>query len=321
MWELLIGIILVPVAFVVAYLFAIMRYVKPPEEWVVEINIPGKDTKKIKWEPGLHFLWVPIRPFMYVRSKVPVNKQKEVLRVGEEEGLGTSGKIELANASAAIVAQVVFRVIDPIAATYEIDDYRSAVINKIESLIRQLLGGKDLDEALKEDTKKNITDYIKDESNSNGIRSLMASWGVELDDVSIIDFVLDEETDRKRREILNAKKDADAEVLRAKGRKKARVAEAKGEAEAIRLMAEAERIRQALLGEGQGDYIKAIADKTGSSIEEVMAFIRSEQFFEAIKGSTIFSMSEGGGLNFPASFAAVFKAFSEGMKGKGGTTT
>jgi len=326
MLEMIIGLFFCFILFPLAVYFALaVHYVPAPFKWVIEINLPGKDatgkkrkgTEKKVWEPGLHLLKVPIRPFMFVKSRIITNNQTEVLRVGEVEGAGTSGVVEIKDTSVGVIVQIVFQVTDIIKATYDIADYRNAVINKIDSLIRQYLGGKTLDEALKHETKvEMITDVME------GAAAKMREWGVELKDVSIIDFIIDEETEKMRREILKASKEADAAELRADGSRRAKIKEAQGDAEATEIRAKAEKIRQALVGEGQGEYIKAIADKTGSSVEEVMAFIRSEQFFEAIKGSTIFSMSEGGGINFPAGFAAVFKAFSEGMKNaKGGGTT
>lgn len=314
---MLTGIISFLIGFGVVYLSLAFRHTPAPFEWVIEVNIPGQPTIKKRWEPGIHFLWIPIRPFMFVKSKMPMDRQTVIARVGQEEGEGTSGKIELEDASAAIIMQIIFKIIDPIKATYEIDNYRSAVINKVEALTRQFFGGKKLDEALKHETKADVIEKV-----TRDAAVLMAGWGVELIDVAIIDFVLDEETDKKRREILNATKDADAEAIRADGSRRAKIENAKGDGEAIKIRAQAEKFQQILLGEGEGGRISIIAREAGVSPQEVMAFIRSPEYFEALKGTTIYSFSEGGGLNFPAGMAAILNAFTQGMSsGKGGSTT
>jgi regulator of protease activity HflC (stomatin/prohibitin superfamily) len=329
MLETLFGIFLFLLCVIALYLVVAFRSVKKPYNWVIEINRHKVMTPKI-WKEGIHFLWFPVAPFMYVKNKVLMNDRPVKLTIGEIEGEGGETKVELTDCAVVVIAKVIYRVIDPIKATYAVEKFHESVVERIESLIRECLGGKKFDEANSGDTKKQIAETIRDHAD---LINLLTSWGIKLVDVSILDFVLTPEDEAKRRTKLAAEKDAEnaaitaegqknAAILTAEGKKKATILEAEGQREAGILMAEAEKARQILLGEGEGERIKVIAREAGVPVEHAIAFIRSPEYFKALEGTTIYSFSEGGNLNFPAGMAAFLKAFSEGMgKGKRSTTT
>lgn len=318
---------------VIVYVSLIFRYVPPPFKWVVEINIPGEKTKKIIWEDGIHFLWFPIKPFMFVRNKIATNNENIILMLGFDEGDGGKGKIELSNGKVAVQSQLVIRVADVLLATYAIDDYRGATISFVESIIRECLGGKNVDEAIKDDAKKLVKKNVEDDANEK-----LLEWGVELRLIDVIDFDLDPETDSKRREILFAQKDTEkakivadgiiataegqkqAEIKKAEGNKQSIILEGEGKRQAMILEAQAKKEADILDGTGQANKIKEIARTVGLEPIQVLAYLVSGNYFASLEKATIIATSEGGKLNTPVNIGAAIMGLSNAM-GKGGGTT
>ncbi len=67
------------------------------------------------------------------------------------------------------------RVVDPIKAYYEIEDYRRAIIYMVQTLLRALLGGMDLDEI---SSRARINNHLRDILNEAVDR-----WGIRVETV------------------------------------------------------------------------------------------------------------------------------------------
>lgn len=312
----IIGLFLCLFAVLLAYIAVCFRFVKKPFHWVIEKNFPpGSPTIFKVWKEGIHFLWFPIAPFMYVREKVPMNDYPIELKIGQAEGDGLPSKVELDDCAVEIVAQVVIRVIDPIKATYNVENLRRSVINKAESLIRQALGGEKFDNAVKENTKKEVIDKLSKES-----KEVFDNWGVKLVDASILDFVLEEKDADARREILAATKKKESNIITAEGQRQVTVLEAEGKKKAIILEAEGRKVADILEGTGQAGKIKEIANIAGIDPVQVMAYLVSGNYFASLEKATIIATSGDGKLNFPVDIAAAIMGLMKAM-GKGGSTT
>lgn len=327
------SVILFLLGLAIVYVSLVFRYVPPPFKWVIEINIPWQKTKKIEWDGGIHFLWFPVKPFMFVRNKIATNDENIILMLGFDEGDGGKGKIELSNGKVSVQAQLVIRVIDVISATYAIDDYRSATINFVESVIRECLGGKDVDDAIKEDAKKLVKTSVEEDT-----RIRLSGWGVKLILIDVIDFDLDAETDAKRREILFAQKDTQrakivadgviataegekqAAIKKAEGAKQSTILDGEGRKQATILAAEAKKEADILDGTGQGSKIKEIAKTVGLEPVQVIAYLVSGNYFASLEKATIIATSEGGKLNSPVDIGAAIIGLTSAM-GKRGSTT
>lgn len=285
-----------PLAILTIYLSTIIKIVRPPWKWVIEVS-GGKGI--LVWDSGIRFLWIPIPIFMRIANKLYCADQVIMLEIGKEEGYGSDKKIDFDDAAAGMLVQIIVRIVDAVKATYEIDDWKKASINRVESELRESMGGIELDEAMSKIFKETASVEIFEKA-----KTAIEKWGVKLNNpeekISIIDFDLDETTEKKRQEKLNAKKDAEAEIIRAEGTKKATILLAEG------------------IAEGEQRKIDIIASKLGIENDQVIIYLLTGKLIDAIHASTIIATSEGGTLNAPVNIAATMSAIQSAMP-QGGT--
>jgi len=296
------SILLAILGLVIIYLSLAIKYVNPPFRWVIEKNFPGKGTTKEIWDPGLRFLWFPIKPLMFVRNKLFCADKKILVTMGIDDGNpGDPSLVEFKDASAIVKIQLILKVFDPIMATYAVDNYEQASIDRAEATYRRTFAGMLLDEAMVNISERSriAQEAFKD------INRAIKKWGVVLTnpqkEVTILDFVLSDDLVKQRQLILNAEKEYQKSLKDAKAAKKVAILTAEGKAKATLLLREAE-------GKGEGDKIKLLMDQVGLSREEAVAYLLQLGMIDAVKGSTLIATSEGGDLNFPIKMAATMAA-------------
>ncbi len=333
-WLQILGVIF---GALIIYLTLAIRWVPKPFNWVIETNFPGGMHSYV-WEPGLHFLWIPIKPIMYVKNKVPVNTDQPFkVQMGSDQGLGDPDPVEFADDSAGVDFQVILRVPDgasAIKATYGIVDerdllsrqsttmsnpealqlapYQVASLNRVESFLRSHLGKTKIDEAMGDSERRTIQDNVRAE-----VTEKIAAWGVELVSISLTNFRLRPETLKIREQLLNSKKAAEAQAQAALGERQATITIAEGKKIAAITIAEGERDAARLAGLGEQERIVAVHG-AGLDPAHAAAYIIAREANQAIaKGnSTIIATSENGSMNLVATAAGIFK----GMMGGGNST-
>jgi len=140
--EMIAGITFVILGIISAYLLATIRIVPHQREWIVERF--GKYWKT--WEAGLHFL--PIPGIFKIRNRLYVGDEVIKLNIGKETGEGGRSKLDFSDDSAAVDITFIIRVGNSKNATYEVDDYRNATIEKVEAEARAVLGRSSIDDAV-----------------------------------------------------------------------------------------------------------------------------------------------------------------------------
>lgn len=163
-------------------------------------------------QPGITFLI----PFADRMRKV--NVQVVTLPVPTQEGITRD------NVSVKVDAVVYFKVVDPVRATIEVQDYMFAVGQVAQSSLRSIIGKSDLDDLLSDRERLH-------EGLALMIDSPAAGWGVHIDRVEIKDVQLPESLKR------SMSRQAEAERER-----RARVITADGEFQAAQQLANASRI-------------------------------------------------------------------------------
>ncbi|QHA05300.1 slipin family protein [Streptomyces broussonetiae] len=163
-------------------------------------------------QPGITFLI----PFADRMRKV--NVQIVTMPVPTQEGITKD------NVSVKVDAVVYFRVIDPVRAAIEVQDYVFAVGQVAQSSLRSIIGKSDLDDLLSDRERLH-------EGLALMIDSPAAGWGIHIDRVEIKDVQLPESLKR------SMSRQAEAERER-----RARVITADGEFQAAQQLANASRI-------------------------------------------------------------------------------
>jgi len=290
---------MISIGVITLYLSAIFRYIAAPNVGVVEFNFPKMETLVMRWSPGLHILWVPIKPLMYVKNIVNCAEDMEEVTMGvEDDNLGKADMVEFVDAESGVHIQLIFKVFDPILVTYAIDDYKNAAANRIEARLRRGFAGMKLEKAMSDVEKdSDLAKEIFQEINES-----ITKWGVRLvnpqGEISIINFILEQTLKDARNKILIAEKTKEGTII-----------ESRGKAESIRLVKEAE-------GSGEAQKVVNFSKATRVGNKVAMDYHLRTKMAESMKDSTVIATSGDGNVNLPTQFAASFFGVGEGYKKK-----
>ena len=148
--------------------------------------------------PGLTYL-VPV-----VDRMKKVNVQVVTLPVPAQEGITRD------NVTVRVDAVVYFRVVDPIQATVDVQDYAYAVAQVAQTSLRSIIGKSDLDDLLsnREELNRGLALMLD---------SPAAGWGVDIDRVEIKDVALPEALKRSMSRQAEAERERRARIITADG--------------------------------------------------------------------------------------------------------
>ena len=149
--------------------------------------------------PGLHVI-VPIRDRMQ-----KVNKQIVAMAVPAQEGITRD------NVSVRVDAVVYFRVVDPIKAVVNVQNYMFAVSQQAQTSLRSIIGQSEMDQLLAEREVVNrelrrVIDKLTDEP-----------WGILVERVEIKDVSLPEQMKRSMSRQAEAERERRARIITADG--------------------------------------------------------------------------------------------------------
>ncbi len=163
----------------------------------------------------------------FIDSLIAVDMREQVINVEPQKVITKD------NVGVVVDAVIYYKVIDPVKAEFEIQNFAYAATTLAQTNLRNLIGDKTLDESLTaRDTINNSLRLILDEATN--------AWGVKVSKVELqkIDPPADI-TDAMSRQ-MKAERDKRAAVLEAEGVKQAAILKAEGDAQAQLLRADAE---------------------------------------------------------------------------------
>ncbi len=249
-------LLIVIVIVLVAVLAAGVKIVRPYQRGLVERLGKYKATE----EPGLRLI-VP-----FVESMQLVDMREQVVDVPPQEVITSD------NVVVSVDAVVYYEATDPQRLVYNVADFFTAITKLAQTNLRNLIGDLELDRALtsRDTINTQLREVLDDATDKWGVRVVRVE--IQRIDpppevVSAMHAQMRAERDRRAtvtesqgyREAAIARADGEQQsaVLAAEGRKRAAILDAEGDAQAIELRARADKLRLAMLGEGEGDAARA----------------------------------------------------------------
>lgn len=247
---------LVLIFLVAIAIFKGVRIVPQGEEWVVERL--GKFAGIIT--PGLHV----INP---VLSKVSykVTTKDIILEIPQQEVITSDNAVILANAVAFIKVSNIER------AVYGIENFREAMRNMVQTNLRSIIGGMELNHAL------TSRDRIKSELKS-AIADEALDWGLTVKSVEIQDIKPSMNMQDAMERQAAAERERVAVVTEAEGAKQALILNAEARLEAARKDAEAQMVG----AKASAESIRFITEAAKGN-DDSATFLLGDRYIQALQ--------------------------------------
>ncbi len=233
-----------------------IRIVPQGEEWVVERL--GKFAGVLS--PGLHI----INPF-FTKVSYQVTTKDIILDVPEQEVITRDNAVILANAIAFI------RVSDVERAVYGIENFREAMRNMVQTSLRSIIGGMDLNQALtsRDRIKAELKEAIADEAQD---------WGLTVKSVEIQDIKPSPNMQDAMERQAAAERERVAVVTQAEGAKQSLILNAEARLEAARKDAEAQMVAASASAESIKLITEAVKENDASAM-----FLLGDRYISALE--------------------------------------
>lgn len=233
-----------------------VRIVPQGEEWVVERL--GKFAGVLT--PGLHV----INP-IFTKVSYKVTTKDIILDVPEQEVITRDNAVILANAVAFIKVTKIDR------AVYGIENFREAMRNMVQTSLRSIIGGMDLNQALtsRDRIKTELKTAIADEA---------LDWGLTVKSVEIQDIKPSHNMQEAMERQAAAERERVAVVTEAEGAKQSLILDAEARLEAARKDAEA----QMVAAKASAESIKLITEAVKENNASAM-FLLGDRYINALQ--------------------------------------
>jgi regulator of protease activity HflC (stomatin/prohibitin superfamily) len=166
-----------------------------------------------------------------------------------------------------------FKVVDPVRATYEINNFLQAIEQLTVTTLRNVIGSLDLERALtsREEINRHLS-VVLDETTGR--------WGVKVTRVEIKAIEPPPSIRDSMEKQMRAERDRRAAILNAEGLKQSQILTAEGEKQAAVLRADGDRQARILQAEGQAKAIRTVFDAihTANPSQKVLAY----QYLQAL---------------------------------------
>ena len=251
MFEFMIFLVVVVVVLAVKGI----RIVPQGEEWVVERL--GKFASVLT--PGLHV----INP-IFSKVSYKVTTKDIILEIPQQEVITRDNAVILANAVAFMKVTNIER------AVYGIDNFSEAMRNMVQTSLRSIIGGMDLNHALtsRDRIKAELKTAVADEA---------ADWGLTVKSVEIQDIKPSANMQHAMEQQASAERERVAVVTRAEGEKQSLILNAEARLEAARKDAEAQEVAAKASAESIRLIAEAVKENNSSA-----TFLLGDRYIQAM---------------------------------------
>ncbi len=227
---------------------------------------------------GLTFL-VPV-----IEDLIKVDMRERVINVEPQKVITKD------NVSVVVDAVIYYRIIDPVKATFEVQNFGYAATTLAQTNLRNLIGDKSLDETLtaRDTINANLRAVLDEATNT---------WGVKVTRVEVqkIDPPADITEAMSRQ--MKAERDKRAAVLEAEGFKQAQILQAEGIRQSEILKAEGDAQARILRATGDAKAIEMVSNAAELYFKDRAEAARKLDVLNAVlSGQTKFVIPSGSGM-------------------------
>ena len=241
-----------------------------PQGYEYTVENFGRFSNILK--PGLHIL-VPI----VERIGQKVNMMEQVLDIPSQDVITKD------NAMVRVDGVVFFEIQDPYAASYQIHDLYSGILNLVMTNVRTVIGSMEIDELLSQrDVINQRLLSVVDEAT--------VPWGTKITRVEIKDISPPRDLIDSMARQMKAEREKRANILEAEGFKQSAVLKAEGEKQSAVLAAEGEKevaFRQAeareRAAEAEAKATKMVSEAIAKGNEKSLNYFLGQAYIEALK--------------------------------------
>lgn len=238
-------ILVVLFIFAVITLFASVKIVQQQERGVV-LRL-GK-YKSIA-EPGLNLV-IP-----FIESMIKVDMRERVINVEPQKVITED------NVSVIVDAVIYYKIVDPVKAEFEVEDFGTAATTLAQTNLRNIVGDKTLDESLTARDHINTTLRVVLDEATN-------AWGVKVTRVEVQKIDPPPEITEAMSLQMKAEREKRAAILQAEGVRQSDILQAEGQKSADILQAEGEAKAKLLRAKAEAEAIVVVADAANKHFDE-----------------------------------------------------
>lgn len=251
--------ILVIAAFVLVVILAITSVRTVPQGFNFIVERLGRYQETL--DPGFNVIFPVISS---VRAKVDMR----------ETVVDVPSQSVITKDNAAVTADGVlyFQVLDPMKATYEVNDLQRAIQTLAMTTTRTVMGSMDLDELLSQ----------REAINANLLRAVdeaTASWGVRVTRIELRDITPPDDIVQAMGRQLKAERLRRAQILEADAEKESQIRIAQGKLEAAKLEAEARE----RLAEAEAKATRMVSEAVAQGSNQALGYFLGQKYMEALK--------------------------------------
>ncbi|MCS7093440.1 MAG: SPFH/Band 7/PHB domain protein [Patescibacteria group bacterium] len=221
-------------------------------------------------EPGLNL----VIPFL--DTLIVVDVRERVINVEPQKVITKD------NVTVTVDAVIYYKVVDPVKATFEVEDFNAAATTLAQTNLRNVVGEKTLDETLvaKDVINSSLRDVL-DEATNN--------WGVKITRVEVQKIDPPPEIAEAMSLQMKAEREKRASILSSEGIKQSQILEAEGRRNAEILKAEGEAKAKIIKAEAEAQAIQKVAEAANAFFDEkAKAWRRLEVSSVVLKDNTKF---------------------------------
>lgn len=248
--------------FVVILFFKLIRIVPEQETYIIEQF--GKYKKTLG--AGLHLVVPFVQRVAYKHSL-----KEDVIDVAPQVCITND------NVQVTVDGILYLKVVDPVKASYGIENYKYATAQLAKTTMRSAIGKLELDRTFseREEVNDNIVKAVDEASDP---------WGIKVTRYEIKDITPTDTIEQAMEQQMRAEREKRAEILSSEGDKESRINSSKGEREEAINISKGERMRRINVAEGEAKAIEILAQATAEGLKEVASALQEP------KGKTAMSI-------------------------------